>query len=68
MLFLSPYLVGHNNEEFAQLIRKIKDDPSFKEEVKKQSIEIKNFYSEEHVKKLWEDYYHRIYNKYPNKH
>ena len=67
-IFLSPYLVGHNNKEFAQLIRKIKDDPSFKEEVKKQSIEIKNFYSEEHVKKLWEDYYHRIYNKYPNKH
>ena len=67
-IFLSPYLVGHNNEEFAQLIRKIKDDPSFKEEVKKQSIEIKNFYSEEHVKKLWEDYYHRIYNKYPSKH
>ena len=67
-IFLSPYLVGHNNEEFSSLIRKIKDEPDFKEKIKEDSIAIKNFYSEEHVKKLWEEYYFRIYNKYPNKH
>ena len=66
-IFLSKYLVGKDNEEFSSLIRKLKDDENFKEEVRKYSVEIKNFYSEEHVKKLREDYYYRIYRKYPNK-
>ena len=67
-IFLSPYLVGHDNDEFSSLINKIKDNEDFKEEVRKYSQELKHFYSEEHVKKIWEEYYFRIYNKYPNKH
>lgn len=66
-IFLSPYLVGHNNEEFSKLINKIKDDKTFNETVKKYSTDIRDFYSEAHVKQLWEEYYHRIYNKYSNK-
>ncbi len=67
-IFLSKYLVGNNNEEFSELINKIKNDDNFKNEVIGYSKEIKDFYSEEHVKKLWDEYYHRIYDKYPEKH
>ncbi len=67
-IFLSPYLVGHSNEEFSKLINRIKDDKTFNETVKKYSIDIRDFYSEGHVKQLWEEYYYRIYNKYSHKH
>ena len=67
-IFLSDYLVGTNNNEFSELINKIKDDENFRKKIINNSIEIKNFYSEEHVKKLWEQYYFKIYEKYPQKH
>ena len=67
-IFLSPYLVGHSNEEFSTLINKIKDDEKFKNLVKSYSLAIRDFYSREHVSKLWDEYYHRIYDKYPHKH
>lgn len=67
-IFLSPYLVGHSNEEFSKLINKIKGDKTFNEIVRKYSTDIRDFYSEAHVKQLWEEYYFRIYNKYPHKH
>ncbi len=67
-IFLSPYLVGHSNEEFSTLINKIKDDEKFKDLVKSYSLAIRDFYSREHVSKLWDEYYHRIYDKYPHKH
>lgn len=67
-IFLSPYLVGNNNEEFSKSIRKLKDDKVFYERIRNESIEIKHFYSLENVSKLWDAYYKRIYEKYPNKH
>ena len=67
-IFFSPYIVGHNNDEFSDLITKLSTDKNFYLKGVDYSKEIKEFYSEKNVKKLWEDYYFRIYNKYPNKH
>lgn len=67
-IFLSTYLVGHDNKEFSNLINKLKDDKEFYEEVKKYSVELKEFYSVKNVSKLWDAYYKDIYNKYPEKH
>lgn len=67
-IFLSPYLVGKNNDEFSDLINKLRNDRDFNSLVRSYSLQIKNFYNENNVKKLWEDYYFRIYNKYPEKH
>ena len=67
-IFLSPYLVGKNNDEFSDLINKLRNDRDFNSLARSYSLQIKNFYNENNVKKLWEDYYFRIYNKYPEKH
>lgn len=67
-IFLSPYLVGRNNDVFSDLINKLRNDRDFNSLVRSYSLQIKNFYNENNVKKLWEDYYFRIYNKYPEKH
>ena len=67
-IFLSPYLVANNNEEFSLYINKIKEDKEFKDKVKSYSLALKEFYSPKNVAKLWDEYYHRIYEKYPDKH
>lgn len=66
-IFLSPYLVGSNNEEFIEILNHLRDDRVFYEEAKKLSLEIKNYYSREHVAKLWDEYYHRLAQKYAAK-
>ncbi len=67
-IFLSPYLVGHDNYEFSSMLRKLAKEGNFYAENKKKSLAIKEFYSESNVAKLWDEYYHRVYDKYPNKH
>ena len=37
-------------------------------EIKEDSLKLKDFYSVKNVAKLWDKYYKDIYNKYPNKH
>jgi len=63
-IFLSDYITGTNNEEFSSLINKLKDDKDFYFKGREYSKEIADFYSKENVRKLWKDYYFRIYNKY----
>ena len=67
-IFLSHYLVGHDNDEFSNLINRLKDDKDFYNEIKEDSLKLKEFYSVKNVAKLWDKYYKDIYNKYPNKH
>ena len=67
-IFLSHYLVGHDNDEFSSLINRLKDDKDFYNEIKEDSLKLKEFYSVKNVAKLWDKYYKDIYNKYPNKH
>ena len=67
-IFLSHYLVGHDNDEFSSLINRLKNDKDFYNEIKEDSLKLKEFYSVKNVAKLWDKYYKDIYNKYPNKH
>lgn len=63
-IFISPYLTGENNKDFESLLHKLKEDKEFYNQIVDYSKEIANFYSKENVKKLWLDYYKKIYEKY----
>ena len=67
-IFLTDYLVGNNNEEFSFLINELKNKPSFYEKAKNDSLKIKDFYSFNNVRKIWDKYYKEVYDKYPEKH
>lgn len=66
-IFTKDYIKGTNNQEFEEILLKMKNDPVYYEECKNRSIELAKFYSVENVTKLWTEYYNRIYQKYPNK-
>ena len=42
-IFLSHYLVGHDNDEFSSLINRLKDDKDFYNEIKEDSLKLKEF-------------------------
>ncbi len=63
-IFLSNYLTGEDNEDFEKSLHQLKDDRDFYNKIVGYSNEIANFYSKENVKKLWLDYYKRVYEKY----
>lgn len=60
------YLVGTNNEEFSECIRKLSKDSTYYEQSCKLSNNISNYYSKENVAKLWKDFYLSIYEKKQN--
>jgi len=51
------YLKGKTNAEFIQLITKLKDDQDFYELWKNKSCLGKEFYSKEHVLRMWKEFY-----------
>lgn len=53
------YLKGNSNEEFITLIRKLATDSDFRQEATALSKKGKEFYSREHVAKMWDDFYKR---------
>ena len=55
-------------EEIENEINRLKDHKDFYNEIKEDSLKLKEFYSVKNVAKLWDKYYKDIYNKYPNKH
>lgn len=60
-ILFEKYLKGSNNEEFIDLLNKLRQD---KEEYKKQvnnSKYIANFYSKENIYKIWKEFYTDIY-------
>ena len=63
-IFLSKYLIGNDNEEFSAILNKLRDNKDFLNEASKYSKDIAQFYSKQHVKDIWLNYYIRIYNKY----
>lgn len=67
-ILLHDYLKCNNNEEFKENLLKLEENKDFYKEISDKSTKISNFYSKENVKKMWDEYYHKIYDKYPNKH
>lgn len=51
------YQTGNNNEEFAALLRALKDDPDLYDHWSRKSTELSEFYSREHVLEMWKKFY-----------
>lgn len=66
-IFTDDYIKGTNNDEFEDILKKMKSDPDFYREAVGKSVKLAEFYSVENVSKLWSEYYRRIYEKYPDK-
>lgn len=62
-ILFKKYLTADNNNDFAKNILKLKDDSSFYQQYQQYSYEISQYYSKEHVKEMWKDFYLGIYNK-----
>lgn len=54
------YIKAHNNEEFARLLQQLQQDPIFYQDYEKKADAIAQFYSKEHVFRLWDEFYHLI--------
>ncbi len=62
-ILFKKYLKGSNNNEFKELIEKLKNDKNLYKEQVENAKYISNFYSKDNVYKMWKDFYTRIYNK-----
>lgn len=58
------YAIGSNVDEFDKQVKKLASDKKYYEHYSKGSRVISDFYSKEHVKNIWREYYPRIYNKW----
>ena len=58
------YAVGKNVDEFDQQVKKLAEDKYYYLHYSKGSQVISDFYSKEHVKNIWREYYPRILEKW----
>lgn len=56
-ILFEKYLKGNNNKEFVKQLKLLNEDKKLYKNCQKNSKEISEFYSKEHVLKLWEDFY-----------
>ena len=61
------YAIGKNVEEFSNEVRKLSNDKNYYQKYSQGSKIISDFYSKEHVKNIWREYYPRILEKWRNK-
>ena len=61
------YAIGTNVDEFDQEVKKLASDPAYYKKYSDGSQVISDFYSKEHVKNLWREYYPRVYKKWEDK-
>ncbi len=54
------YLKGNDNEEFSNLISKLKNDSDFYADSVERSKKGSKFYSKESVGAMWDEYYHKL--------
>lgn len=57
------YVMGKNNEEFSNNLKKLSENKEFYNEAENNSKYISNYYSKEHVSEIWKNFYLDIYNK-----
>lgn len=62
-ILFNKYLRGSNNEEFKDLILKLKDDKKLYKEQIEVAKYISNFYSKDNVYKMWKEFYTSILKK-----
>ncbi len=51
------YLYGNSNEEFVDIIKKLRDDKNYYNMMSQKSKEGNMFYGKDNVKKMWDDFY-----------
>lgn len=56
------YLKGNNNDEFVSQINRLLMDKKYYEDASLMANACSEFYSEENVTKMWENYYNKIYS------
>ena len=56
------YILGADNAAFTQEIQKLATDKAYYEAAVAKSRKISDFYSRDNVKKIWVDFYTRVYN------
>lgn len=62
-ILFKKYLVARDNDGFVKIIQKLKNDHSLYMEYQNASHEISEYYSKEHVKEMWKDFYLQIVHK-----
>ena len=62
-ILFQKYLVADDNEGFIKNILKLKNDPQFYSQYQNYSYEISQYYSKEHVKEMWKEFYLDIAKK-----
>lgn len=60
------YMAGENNEQFAQLLESLKNDPDLYKKQEEQSAAISEYYSKEHVASMWRKFYVDAYREKQN--
>ena len=56
--------MGSNCDEFDAQVKKLASDKEYYNHYREGSKVISDFYSKEHVKNIWREYYPRVYNKW----
>ena len=65
-ILFEKYEKGHNVDDFVAVLKKLRDDKDLYAHASNNSAYISEFYSKEHVKEIWREYYPRVYQKYLN--
>ena len=63
-ILFGKYEKGHNVDDFVSALQKLHADKKQYVEASKNSAYISEFYSKEHVREIWREYYPRVYQKY----
>lgn len=61
------YQMANDNEGFAQLIARLRQDADFYADCAKDSAYISEYYSKENVLKIWKEFYTRVYEEQQQK-
>ncbi len=63
-ILFEKYEKGHGVDDFVRALQDLKTDKKLYEKASKNSAYISEFYSKEHVREIWREYYPRVYQKY----
>lgn len=63
-ILFEKYEKGHGVDDFSRVLQSLKSDQKLYQKASKNSAYISEFYSKEHVREIWREYYPRVYQKY----
>ena len=63
-ILFEKYEKGHGVDDFSRVLQALKSDQKLYEKASENSAHISEFYSKEHVREIWREYYPRVYQKY----